>query len=407
MIRLHLVRDLQPRLARVDLLRQRLELRDRGVELLLRVQSTAPARRTAAGTVRAACACKLPRPSDHPGARRRSDPDEDRFREAAVDVRRRAELFRIDGADFLEQHARISGWTGSPPACRDLLDHGVKTILCRRGLRSRDGRQSENSGDECQSVHAGILQPSLAEDPAVLQCSCPCDCASDLQAWILQTRHSTKRPRSKNSSGCATRSRPRGARAWRNPTSSISSSRGSRSQRARSTASEPERPAAGPAIELPVPSPVGELLTLTPAPEPPVEMAEPLLPSSPLPSSTPTVSTIAAPDEPAPRPASQPRRHSANRIVGTLAVAAVALIAVLTYWSRGPSTRVVEAPANTVQAPAPAVQAAPHSHSHSHSCARTTRAGCCGERGTANAAAGVDASHRGRAETARRHRSCR
>ena len=124
-------------------------------------------------------------------------------------------------------------------------------------------------------------------------------------------------------------------------------------------APEPDPPASAPAIELPAPSPVPELLTLTPAPEPPAEMAEPLTPASPLPSPTPTVSTIPAVETPAPRPASQPRSRSANRIVGTVAVAAVALIAVLMYWSRGPSTRVVEAPANTVQSPNPAVQAPP------------------------------------------------
>ena len=125
------------------------------------------------------------------------------------------------------------------------------------------------------------------------------------------------------------------------------------------SAPEPEPPASAPAIELPAPSPVPELLTLTPAPEQPAEMAEPPTQPSPLASSTPTVSTIAALETPPPRPASQSPSQSGNRIVGTVAVAAVALIAVLMYWSRGPSTRVVEAPANTVQSPAPVVQAPP------------------------------------------------
>jgi hypothetical protein len=127
-----------------------------------------------------------------------------------------------------------------------------------------------------------------------------------------------------------------------------------------SEARDPEPPAAAvPAIELPAPSPVGELLTLTPAPEQPVEMAEPLTSTSLLPSSTETVSTIATFDRPQARPVDEPRPHSANRIIGTIAVAAVALIGGLIYWSRGTTTPVAETPANTAEAPAPAVKAPP------------------------------------------------
>src|SRR6185436_15665031 len=92
-----------------------------------------------------------------------------------------------------------------------------------------------------------------------------------------------------------------------------------------------------PAIELPTPAPVSELLTLTPAPDP--EPEAPALTEA-IESPRPLV---------APRPvASRPDR--VVRVLGTLAIAAVALIGGLLYWSRGPATRVVEAPAN--EAPA-------------------------------------------------------
>jgi len=131
---------------------------------------------------------------------------------------------------------------------------------------------------------------------------------------------------------------------------------------------EPQAEALPPAIDLPVASPIPELLTLTPAPEPAAQMFErltrmlepPAQPperrhqTSPLPSPTPTVSEINAVEEPLSR-VSQPRRYPANRLIGTVAVATVALIPVLMYWSRGPSTRVAEAPAPAVQsASAPA-----------------------------------------------------
>ena len=91
-----------------------------------------------------------------------------------------------------------------------------------------------------------------------------------------------------------------------------------------------------PAIELPTPAPVPELLTLTPTPEPS------------------TVTML-----PERRPAGPPRRYPGIRIIAIAGIAALALIAALAYSSRGPSTRVVEAPASTVQPSPPPVEAPP------------------------------------------------
>ena len=120
--------------------------------------------------------------------------------------------------------------------------------------------------------------------------------------------------------------------------------------------------------ELPAPAPVAELLTLTPTPEqPPVlaplpdppipaaETPEPLAPAIAPPAAPPiSVADVAAQRTPAP-----PRRYPATRFIAIFVVAALALIAVLIYWSGRPPARVVEAPANTAQAPAPAVSEPP------------------------------------------------
>jgi hypothetical protein len=132
--------------------------------------------------------------------------------------------------------------------------------------------------------------------------------------------------------------------------------------------SEPEPEPVSLMPDLPTPSPLAELLTLTPAPEQPLTLPptpEPPPPTAEIPETPPqivvpaSVPAISVADIAAqPTPVS-PRRYPAGRFIGIFAVAALALIAILMYWSRGPSTRVVEAPANTVQTPAPAVQEPP------------------------------------------------
>jgi hypothetical protein len=112
-----------------------------------------------------------------------------------------------------------------------------------------------------------------------------------------------------------------------------------------------------PSIELPTPAPVAELLTLTPAPEPPTA---PMIPEPAPEAPTPApAGAISVADETAPRTTVPPSGYPAIRFIGIFAIAAVAVIAVLLYWSRGPSARVDEAPATTVQTPAPPVQETP------------------------------------------------
>ena len=162
-------------------------------------------------------------------------------------------------------------------------------------------------------------------------------------------------------------------------------------------ASYAEAATGAPPIDLPTPAPVAELLTLTPAPELPptltstpepadqmfdrlsrmlepgaqrpgqlTETSEPPAPTAdfsqlqrgvppPAPAAAMSVADLAAQPTPV-----APRRYPAIRFITIFTIAALALIAVLIYWSRGASPRVAEAPANdTVRTPAPAVQEAP------------------------------------------------
>ena len=145
MIRLDLVRDLQPRLAGVDLLRERFELRDRAVELRVRVGPQA--RRIVGEEIllsQHAGVGGVPHRSIAPFGRK-LPADENRLGEATIDRAGRCQPRGIDRAKLGQQRGWIrTGSRAASAAGDDLLDNRIEPRL--RGRRLRGGRLRDCQG---------------------------------------------------------------------------------------------------------------------------------------------------------------------------------------------------------------------------------------------------------------------